>query len=147
MYELIYCSHATKDFSEDELVEMLTTFRACNNVHKVSGILVYDKMEFIQLIEGEKKTIQQLYNNICNDKRHSNINLFFEGPIRDRNFPDWSMGFIRNKKLGQKIIGYSDIFDQNLSAVITDKQHSIGTHLFKVLCASLYFDRFGNMLS
>jgi hypothetical protein len=93
MYFLIYSSHAVLGFKEEELQSMLVQSRERNKEHLVTGLLLYFDGKFIQLIEGERQTIKQLYSNIRNDKRHSNIVLLKEGDIDVPFFADWSMGY------------------------------------------------------
>lgn len=48
---------------------------------------------FIQLIEGDEKTVLKLFADISRDKLHGNISVLLEGPASQRDFADWTMGF------------------------------------------------------
>jgi hypothetical protein len=93
MYFLIYSSYAVPGLKEEELKSMLVQSRERNKEHLVTGLLLYFDGKFIQLIEGEKQTIKQLYYNITNDERHSSIVLLKDGDIDVPYFADWSMGY------------------------------------------------------
>jgi hypothetical protein len=93
MYFLIYSSYAVPGLNEEELKSMLVQARERNKEHLVTGLLLYFDGKFLQLIEGEKQTIKQLYHNITNDERHSSIVLLKDGDIDVRYFADWSMGY------------------------------------------------------
>jgi hypothetical protein len=93
MYFLIYSSYAVPGLNEEELKSMLVQSRKRNKEHLVTGLLLYFDGKFLQLIEGEKQTIKQLYHNITNDGRHSGVLLLKDGDIDVRYFADWSMGF------------------------------------------------------
>jgi hypothetical protein len=93
MYFLIYSSYVVPGLKEEELKSLLVQARERNKEHLVTGMLLYFDGKFLQLIEGEKQTIKQLYHNITKDKRHSNIVLLKDGDIDVPYFPDWSMGY------------------------------------------------------
>jgi signal transduction histidine kinase len=57
-------------------------------------MLIYHHGFFLQIIEGEKADIINLfYSHITNDKRHHNISVFHEGYALKREFANWQMGF------------------------------------------------------
>ena len=93
MYELIYCSSSSNDLNSDDLKDILNTARTFNTKNNITGCLLYYKNEFIQILEGEKNIVQELYNNISNDKRHINTILVAEGEKVERSFDNWSMAF------------------------------------------------------
>ena len=93
MFELIYTSVAEKDMSKEDILEILTCARINNEVHGITGMLIYSNREFVQLIEGEKDKIKALYDNIKADNRHTSVKVFHEGYIQSRSFAGWSMSF------------------------------------------------------
>ena len=48
---------------------------------------------FVQILEGEPDIVESVYNVICADSRHDNIQQIYKGHIRERSFADWSMGY------------------------------------------------------
>lgn len=62
----------------------------------------------MQALEGELSDIENLYQVISEDKRHSRLILIYKKPIKQRGFPDWTMGFnkIDDTDLGS-IEGYT----------------------------------------
>lgn len=146
MYQLIYTSVAVKNFSQDELISMLKSFRARNKSNQISGILVYNDREFIQLLEGRKEIIHQLYERIRQDPRHQHVKTFHEAPVFERHFSDWSMGFINadNTRL-EDISGFSNVIKEGASALGSGNQTSVGTQLFISLCSMMSFDDEGTM--
>ena len=54
--------------------------------------VVYNN-EFIQFLEGDSKSVKDLYANIAKDKRHSNIVLLTEADAEERIFKTWTMAF------------------------------------------------------
>lgn len=50
---------------------------------------------FIQVLEGEERTVKTLGTRIKADPRHRNVTVLFEGKADARAFGDWQMGFKR----------------------------------------------------
>ena len=60
----------------------------------VTGLLLYSNGMFIQMLEGEKSVVTKLYNKILLDTRHHKEIILFHQDDLERDFGDWSMGFI-----------------------------------------------------
>ena len=110
LHELVYVSFALRPMPADELVSMLDEFRRFNDEHGITGLLVYHRQEFMQLLEGELQDVQGLYGRICHDPRHQQVHTLWEGPLAARSFDNWSMGFVapRTRDLLERP-GYGDV--------------------------------------
>jgi len=119
LFHIVYVSFSHKSLTEKELEELLHEIRKKNQIHNVTGLLLYNNESFIQVVEGEKRTLKDLYEHIMKDHRHNNIVKLLEEPISQRVFPNWSMGFkiIDNKKIN-KIPGYSNFISDNNSDLL-----------------------------
>jgi hypothetical protein len=93
IHHIVYASAATRLFSKPDLLALLTKARENNQRLGVTGLLLYRDGDFIQLIEGERSTVQALYRTILADPRHSSTFVITEGDTEERLFADWSMGF------------------------------------------------------
>ncbi|MBR7208037.1 BLUF domain-containing protein [Microvirga sp. STS02] len=95
LYHLLYQSQALANFSLPELLELLQKSRAYNAARGITGILLHaPNGQFLQLLEGEKGTVQHLYyDRIAADPRHEHLVVLSEGPGTAQLFPDWSMSF------------------------------------------------------
>ena len=93
MYELLYCSSARQDLTNDDIVKILSTSRKCNTDNGVTGCLLYFDEQFIQILEGDAETVKKLFSKIENDDRHSNVVLLAENYKEKRFFVDWNMAF------------------------------------------------------
>jgi hypothetical protein len=91
---LIYASHARPDMGYEELKQIITTASAHNERNGISGLLCYSGGAFLQAIEGKRVAINQLYNRIVRDPRHTDCELLSCGPIEVRSFIEWSMKMI-----------------------------------------------------
>lgn len=93
LHTLLYTSVAFKDMKIGDLEEILHEAREFNTQHNITGLLLYYPRTFMQVLEGEKETIFELFDRIVCDARHTAVSLTFDEPISMRMFPDWSMGF------------------------------------------------------
>ena len=69
----------------------------------------------MQTLEGPELPVQTLLEKIKSDPRHRNLTTLMEGPILERSFGSWSMGF---KKITQEtsinVPGYHNSDDFSL---------------------------------
>jgi|AP12_2_1047962.scaffolds.fasta_scaffold301330_1 hypothetical protein len=112
LYQIIYASAATRSIEEDELLTMLKFAREKNARLGITGMLLHCDGAFIQALEGPKDHVMDLLLAIRQDPRHSRITVLFEGPIKNRSFSQWSMGFSRpSKEELARIEGYTPFLD------------------------------------
>jgi hypothetical protein len=137
MYELIYRSVARPGIGPNDISNILNTSRSFNALHNITGCLLFHNGEFIQILEGNKLTVQALFSHIQNDNRHSNVILLEEDEKEERMFPLWSMAYFDSSN---PIISNADklLFKNNFitAADIADKPTpaiSLFWHMGKVL--------------
>lgn len=124
MYHLVYVSHATHALHETDLLTILSEIRANNKTKGITGMLLFLKDRFIQVLEGEEKGVNELYEEIRKDPRHKKVTVILEGHSQHRFFKDWSMGF---KKISEsdftELSGFTDI-EKFFSVPPTDSEGS-----------------------
>jgi len=113
MYELVYCSSAKPDLGSEDIAAILKTARDFNSKNNITGCLLYYKHEFIQILEGEREIIKDLFSRIDMDARHNNITVLAQGSKEKRVFDDWSMAFYEPGQEDVKDIG-RELFADNL---------------------------------
>lgn len=84
MYELLYCSSASQDLTPNDITDILEISRKCNSEREITGCLLYYEKQFIQIIEGDKQLIKDLFANIEKDIRHENVILLGENKKEKR---------------------------------------------------------------
>jgi hypothetical protein len=107
-------SSAVKPMNYDELSALLRQCRDTNHKRGVTGMLLYQNGTFMQMLEGEKQPVLDLYDKITKDDRHTGIHTVLEGDIEERNFEDWSMGFFNMEK-ADEFPKYKDYIDEKFS--------------------------------
>ena len=93
LQQLVYQSKATVPFSVGQLEQLLRPWRARNQGQHISGLLLYGDDDIIQVIEGPVEGVHTLYQTIAADSRHYDVVILADGPIQERAFAEWSMGF------------------------------------------------------
>ncbi len=102
LYELIYRSHASDNVSENDLKEILDVARKFNGQNNITGCLLYNNKQFLQLLEGEFNTLMALYERIKIDPRHKEVFLLHMRETDYRIYPDWTMAFKSMNKTEMK---------------------------------------------
>ncbi|MEE4204333.1 MAG: BLUF domain-containing protein [Halieaceae bacterium] len=114
LYQLAYVSTATTDFDTADLLEMLSEARSSNADSELSGLLLHKDNAFFQVLEGPRAAIEHVMAKIEQDPRHRDIEILVEGPIDERQFTDWQMGFVNLDTIDTRLVpGFSDFMTQN----------------------------------
>ncbi len=110
---LIYVSKRNEDV-ELSVEDLLDVARRRNKEHNITGALLFSGYYFVQVLEGERSKLNNLYRNIQADTRHYQVDVCYVADIAERFFGNWSMVYFpdnkRNKdKLRQ--LTDSDVFN------------------------------------
>lgn len=70
----------------------------------VTGILVVDDVNFMQVIEGSREAISKCFDRIMGDKRHHDVQVICCGDVSRRLFQDWSMRLVNVHKIKREIL-------------------------------------------
>jgi hypothetical protein len=92
---LVYVSTANPELMLSDLDAILDTARARNEVAGLTGLLLFNGFNFMQLLEGPPAGLDPVFASICRDLRHSGVVRVFSGTGETRVFPDWAMGYAR----------------------------------------------------
>jgi len=112
LVSVVYCSTATRPFTDEELAGLLEQSRASNDTRDITGMLLYRGGEFIQILEGDKYDVDGLMSRIAQDPRHRDVRVLLEEPLRERRFSEWTMGYqpLTTPPAGE-VHGYRDSFE------------------------------------
>ena len=78
----------------DELEEILQHARGSNAMKGITGALIYVDGVFLQILEGETDTVQELMARISKDVRHETVTVLKQGEISCATFSDWKMAYV-----------------------------------------------------
>ena len=128
MFELTYESKAIDKLTSADIEEILHEARSFNDSHDLTGCLVFYNRKFIQILEGEYQTVQQIYAKIKTDRRHTKVRVVSEDSIEKRTFPNWGMAYypIDDKNLSKTEL---EQFRRNLKLLADFAQPTSATTL------------------
>ncbi|RJF75775.1 BLUF domain-containing protein [Rhodopseudomonas palustris] len=97
-YRCVYWSKNRIDGEADALgaglASILDSARRNNKLLGVTGALVSDRGLFAQLLEGEIRAVERVFENIQRDERHGDIQVLSFGLATERAFRPWPMAFL-----------------------------------------------------
>jgi len=99
MKATIYISEAVNNFSPDELSALSDNSARSNAKTGVTGYLWYNKGQFLQYLEGDSATIDELALKIGSDKRHNILNQINTNNITEAKFPNWHMKHFQHNEM------------------------------------------------
>lgn len=80
-----------EDMVKEEIGKILEVARKNNLQREITGALLYSGGYFCQVIEGTEEALEELFEIIQMDGRHSNVTVLHFEVIEERSFTDWSM--------------------------------------------------------
>ncbi|NNE01966.1 MAG: BLUF domain-containing protein [Eudoraea sp.] len=94
VYQLTYRSKAIEDITPNSIYEIVKVANEFNPTVGITGCLVFDNGYFIQILEGEKEVVEELYFKIKQDKRHSFASVLSKDFTAKRFFDKWDMAYM-----------------------------------------------------
>lgn len=88
----VYASRAASPMASSTIDAILEQSRGNNPARGITGILCHSGDIFIQVLEGGRDEVCDLFNAIVKDDRHGNVRILHYEEIRERKFSGWSMG-------------------------------------------------------
>lgn len=133
IYEVIYTSVPTK--ANPDINTILETSRRRNVQNDITGLLCYDGMRFLQILEGEQGAVADIYASIAADYRHRDVSLLHTGLSAKRSFKSWSMAYSDTDK------NMLEALNQALGRVeqdVSQDQLGVGSHMFRLFFQASY---------
>lgn len=91
MYSLIYRSIAVKNLDSNNIRGINKKSIAFNQKHDITGCLLHHQGRFLQLLEGSKKSVLDLFEKIEKDRQHHSVRVLHTQNSILRMFHNWSM--------------------------------------------------------
>ena len=92
---LMYVSLARPDLTKDDIRAIHRSARILNALDGITGLLLYNGVNFMQVVEGAESATDDLLLRLGADQRHSNLKVVDERLIEQRSFPEWAMKLVR----------------------------------------------------
>src|SRR3954469_21078532 len=96
LFRLIYQSRnlLRRPTGSSQLLEIVRSAERNNLALTLTGALLFDKDHFVQVLEGERGAVTNLFIRIAQDSRHDDLCLMDARSVSGRHFPNWSMALI-----------------------------------------------------
>jgi len=105
LVRLLYASRARDPITNETIAGILSQSRKNNPDTGVTGVLcVCHGGVFIQVLEGGRDEVNQLYSKVLQDSRHTDVTLLDYAEISERRFSGWRMGRVDLDKVNTAVV-------------------------------------------
>nr|WP_237487008.1 BLUF domain-containing protein [Pelagerythrobacter marinus] len=88
--QFVYISTAPS-LPEGDVAAILATAVRNNATNGITGFLLYNGRNFLQMIEGQQAELIVLMNRLARDRRHHGMVRLYDRPTQQRACPEWAM--------------------------------------------------------
>jgi hypothetical protein len=99
LVRLLYTSRAVGHPDPAMVGTILQQSRKHNPAAGITGVLCHSERLYLQVLEGGRDQVNQLYSRLLADPRHSAVTLLHYEEIRERRYAGWTMGQTNLDKL------------------------------------------------
>lgn len=93
LHEVLFISTLAPDAPISIVADITRKARLGNKERDITGLLIFDGMRFCEQAEGGQAEITALMERICDDPRHIDLAILHHGPLDERRFKGFSMGY------------------------------------------------------
>ncbi len=104
LVRLLYASRATPPLTTPIVDSILEQSRKNNARQGITGMLCFSEDIFLQVIEGGREEVCELFNAIVRDPRHTRVRLLSYEEIAERRFGGWIMGQVNIAKVNPSLL-------------------------------------------
>lgn len=98
LYSLAYVSRSalvgTEQEVEAQIATILKSARRHNQRLNISGALLFTEGNFAQVLEGSQAAVEEVFEAIECDSRHTKVVMLHFHPIEARSFAHWNMAYV-----------------------------------------------------
>lgn len=127
LVRLIYKSDVVEILTNDQVKAVESDAALNNEKSGITGMLYYNRRNFIQVLEGSRETVNKTFQRISRDSRHNKVELLAFTEVTERAFSQWSMRYF-----GEGIVVAPLALKFGLSRDL-DLSHLFGESVFKFL--------------
>ena len=99
VFQVFYVSRATVPFDNATVQSILQISRRNNPRVAVTGCLLFSGRCFAQVLEGDRDVVRALAERVAADPRHLDVRFLHEKRREEREYADWSMGYLHDLTL------------------------------------------------
>ena len=99
VFQTFYVSRATVPFDNAAVQSILQISRRNNALADVTGCLLFSGHCFAQVLEGDQAVVRAMAERVAADARHLDVRFLRETRRAEREYADWSMGYLHDLTL------------------------------------------------
>jgi len=104
LVRLLYASRAATALTDPVVDSILQQSRRNNARLGITGLLCFSTDLFMQILEGGRNEVCELFNAIVRDQRHVDVRILLYEEISERRFGGWTMGKVNVKKISPAVL-------------------------------------------
>ncbi len=104
LVRLLYVSRAAESINPAMIDNIIAQSKKNNPTAGITGILCYSGSMFMQVLEGGRKAVNEVYGRIVRDARHSDVQVLHYEEITERCFAGWTMGKANLDKINPSVV-------------------------------------------
>ena len=94
VFQTFYVSRSTVPFDSASVQSILQISRRNNVRIDVTGCLLFSGRCFALVLEGDEEVVRSLVARVAKDSRHAELRFLSEVRRDEREYGDWSMGYL-----------------------------------------------------
>lgn len=95
LVRLLYVSRSAQPVSDAFIESILQQSRKHNPELGITGVLCQSGEFFLQVLEGGRTAVNQLYSQIVRDDRHRDVMVLHYEEVHERRFASWTMAQVK----------------------------------------------------
>ena len=104
LVRLLYASRAAAPLTAAVMDSILAQSRKNNAPHGITGMLCFSEEIFLQVLEGDRDEVCELFNTIVRDPRNGGARILSYEEIAERRFGGWTMGQVNVAKVNPSLL-------------------------------------------
>lgn len=104
LVRLLYASRPTSPLTASLIDTILAQSQDGNQTKGITGILCFSDDLFLQVLEGGRDEVCELFNAIVRDSRHAHVRILAYDEIPERRFGGWSMGQVNIARVNPSLL-------------------------------------------
>ena len=104
LVRLLYASRPVSPLTASVIDTILAQSQDGNQSKGITGILCFNDELFLQVLEGGRDAVCELFNAIVRDDHHKNVRLLSYEEIPERRFGGWTMGQVNIARINPSLL-------------------------------------------
>ncbi len=104
LVRLLYASRPAAPLTATLIDAILAQSQDGNQAKGITGILCFSDDLFLQVLEGGRDEVCELFNAIVRDTRHQHVRILSYEEIPERRFGGWTMGQVNIARVNPSLL-------------------------------------------